>query len=92
MVEHILKYQSFIKSKGVGANDKVADSVKSYVSYLESVSRHLNITISPRTLSSEIDIENISKKLKRKKIAEKSIKNYSSAMRQYINMVKSHGL
>ena len=92
MVEHKLKYQSFIKSKGVGANDKVADSVKSYVSYLESVSRHLNITISPRTLSSEIDIENISKKLKRKKVAEKSIKNYGSAMRQYINLVKSRGL
>ena len=91
MIEHQFKYQTYIKTEGVGSNDKVADSIKSYISYLTSVSRHLNITISPKTLSSEIDIVNISNKLKGK-VSDKTIKNYGSAMRQYVSMVKSLGL
>ena len=91
MIKYEIKYQSYIRAKGVGSNDRVGDSIKSYISYLNSVSRHLNITISPETLSSEIDIVNLSNKLKRK-VSDKSIKNYGSAMRQYVSMVKSFGL
>lgn len=91
MIKYEIKYRGYIKAKGVGSNDRVGDSVKSYISYLNSVSRHLNITISPETLSSEIDIVNLSNKLKRK-VSDKSIKNYGSAMRQYVSMVKSLGL
>ena len=91
MIEHQIKYQKYIKTKGVGSNDKVADSIKSYISYLNSVSKYLNITISPKTLSLEIDIVNLSNKLKGK-VSDKSIKNYGSAMKQYVSMVKSLGL
>ena len=91
MIEHQIEYQSYIKSKGVGSNDKVADSIKSYISYLNSVSKYLNITITPKTLRTETDIEEISKKLKGK-VSEKTIKNYGSAMKQYISMVQSHYL
>ena len=91
MIEHQIKYRSYIKLKGVGSNDKVADSIKSYISYLNSVSKYLNITITPKTLRTETDIEEISKKLKGK-VSEKTIKNYGSAMKQYISMVQSHYL
>jgi hypothetical protein len=91
MIKYQIKYKNYIKIKGVGSNDRVADSIKSYISYLDSVSRHLRITIGPKTLSSEIDIVNLSIKLKGK-VSDKTIKNYGSAMRQYVSMVKSLGL
>ena len=90
MIKYEIKYKSYIKAKGVGSNDRVADSIKSYLSYLRSVSKHLNISITPKTLSSEIDIVNLSNKLKGK-VSDKTIKNYGSAMRQYVSMVKSLG-
>ncbi len=34
MFEYQKKYEAFIREQGVGQNDKVADSCKSYVSYL----------------------------------------------------------
>ena len=88
MIKYQIKYQSYIKAQGVGSNDRVADSIKSYISYLNSVSKYLNITIGPKTLSSEIDIVNLSNRLKGK-VSEKTIKNYGSAMRQYVSMVGS---
>jgi len=91
MIKYEIKYRSYIKARGVGSNDRVGDSIKSYISYLNSVSRHLNITVGPKTLSSERDIANLSNKLKRK-VSDKSIKNYGSAMRQYVSMVNSLGL
>ena len=36
-IEYKEEYQAYIKKQGVGSNDIVADSVKSYISYLNSV-------------------------------------------------------
>jgi len=91
MIEYQNKYEEFIIENGVGANDVVADSVKSYISYLNSVSNHLEITVSPLTLSSENDIQNLAAQLEGK-VSAKTIKNYRSAMAQYINMISALNL
>ena len=89
MIEYQKEYETYLKKHGVGSKDLVADSIKSYISYLNGVSRHLDIDINPNTLSSETDIQKLSTQLSEtKKISEKTIKNYISAMRQYINMVQ----
>ena len=91
MIEHQIKYQKFIKSRGVGSNDRVADSVASYISYLNSVEKYLNQRIGPSTLRTENDIETIANRLKGK-VSEKSINNYKSAMRQYVEMINQLNL
>ncbi|MCI5162924.1 MAG: hypothetical protein D3917_13090 [Candidatus Electrothrix sp. AX5] len=90
-LEYQQQYEEFIKQKGVGSNDVVADSVKSYVSYLNSVSRYLEITVGPSTLASDADIQNIAKNLKGK-VHDKTINNYKSAMKRYVEMVKHFDL
>ena len=87
-LERQQEYEKFIKDKGVGSNDVVADSVKSYVSYLNSVSKYLNIKVGPSTLASDDDIQNIAKGLKGK-VSDKTINNYKSAMKRYIEMVET---
>lgn len=90
MIQHQEKYVIYIKANGVGSNDKVADSCKSYISYLNSVQKHLGISISANTLSTEVDIVNISEKLKKQTtLSDKTIKNYGSAMKQYVSLVAS---
>ena len=90
MIQHQSKYEVFIKDCGVGNNDVVADSCKSYVSYLNSVSKHLNMCVSPETLSKESDIIAISERLADSgKVSPKTIKNYGAAMKMYVNMVSS---
>ena len=93
MIKYQNEYETYITAKGVGSNDEVGDSVKSYISYLESVSSHLKIPITPETLSCENDISNFSKGLaKTGKLSKKTISNYRSAMRQYANMLKDWNL
>ncbi len=93
MIQHLSKYEEYIKECGVGDNDVVADSRKSYISYLNSVSKHLNITISPCMLSNENDVFELSNRLtETKKVSPKTIKNYGAAMKMYVNMVSSLGL
>jgi len=93
MIEQLNEFESYIISKGVGSNDRVSDSVKSYISYLNGVSRHLGININPRTLSLESDVIILAKHLSEgRKVSEKTIKNYKSAMKQYIQMVHDRGL
>ncbi len=91
MILHKEKFEEYIRAEGVGQNDKVADSVKSYVSYLNSVSRHLDIEVSPASLRTPENIQSICLKLAGK-VSKKTINNYSSAMRQYIAMVKRYKL
>lgn len=90
MIKFLKEYEQYIKEQGVGSKDVVADSRKSYVSSLRHVSKHLEgIEISPETLSSEDDINDLSERLsKTKKVSEKTIKNYCSAMKQYVRMIK----
>ena len=91
MIQHESLYYKFIQEQGVGSNDIVASSPDSYVSYLRSVSKLINADIGPSSLRSELDIINIENILKGKR-APKTIKNYCSAMRQYVNFVKMNGL
>ncbi|WP_286241125.1 hypothetical protein [Neptuniibacter halophilus] len=82
------KFEAFIRKQGVGDNDQVADSVRSYVGYLNAVSKHLAIDINPSTLNSEQHIERYRADLQGL-VSEKTIGNYTSAMRQYVALVES---
>ena len=88
MIEHRSKYERFIRERGVGSRDKVADSVKSYLQYLEGVAKHLNITVDPRILGSKDDLEQLASMLRKSgKVSEKTVSNYPSAMAHYVDMV-----
>ncbi len=89
MIENCEKYKRFIKARGVGSRDIVADSINSYVSYLNSVSRHLGIPINSETLASIDDLENLSQKLKEKSLSQNTINNYRTAMRHYVSMAQN---
>jgi len=69
---------------GVGKNDIAASSPDSYISYLNSVSRIIGKDISPNLLKSEKDASDIASQLYGKR-ADNTIRNYCSAMRQYVN-------
>ncbi len=93
MIGCLNKYEGYIKKKGVGSNDIVSDSIRSYTSYLNSVSKHLGISINPKALSTEHDVMIFAERLsKTGKVSEKTIKNYKSAMNRYVQMVNDLGL
>ncbi len=91
MILHQDKFETYIRAEGVGQNDRIADSVKSYVSYLNSVSRHLDMSVTPSTLRTPENIQNICLKLAGK-VSKKTINNYRSAMKQYIAMIERYSL
>jgi hypothetical protein len=64
MILHESLYLEFITRRGVGANDVVASSTNSYISYLNSVAEFINSDITPKLLRSETDIANIELDLK----------------------------
>lgn len=90
-IEHLQLYQEFIAQRGVGSNDKVADSQKSYVSYLNQVASKLDVSLSPDNLRSDDDVLALKGALKGK-ISDKTISNYGSALKQYVAMVQYHQL
>lgn len=91
MIQHINLYRDFIIEHGVGLNDHVASSPDSYILYLKSVSKLIGSDINPTILRSEADISNIARKLDGLR-KQKTIRNYCSAMRQYIAFVEANGL
>ena len=91
MIKFKKEYVKFIEQKGVGLKDHVASSVDSYVSYLNSVSGILKKDITPEFLNSEDDVDRFVLMLKGQK-ADKTVSNYRSAMRQYVNMVMALNL
>lgn len=91
MVEYRELYLEYIKRRGVGANDHVADSRKSYVGYLEGVSRTLGLPIAPQLLRTYDDVENVARRLAGQR-SPSTINNYRSAMRRYAEMVRDEGL
>ena len=91
MILHKELYLEFISKRGVGENDRVADSRLSYISYLNSVSRLIGRDIGPDILKAEADISRIKVELDGQR-APSTISNYCSAMRQYIAFVESEGL
>lgn len=88
MIVHKKQYYEWIQQQGVGLKDRIASSPDSYISYLNSVSELLLKDISPAILSSEEDILAIARRLEGRK-APNTIRNYKSAMRQYVAMVHS---
>ncbi|MFH1121892.1 MAG: hypothetical protein V1775_18890 [Bacteroidota bacterium] len=87
MIQNEQNYLEWIKSNGVGENDLVASSPKSYISYLNIVSKLLKEDISEKILYDENCVIEIAKKLKGQR-SDKSISNYKSALRQYVKMVQ----
>lgn len=88
MIVHHRRYYEWIQRQGVGLKDQIASSPNSYISYLNSVSELLLQDVSPAILSSEDDVLAIARKLEGRK-APNTIRNYKSAMRQYVAMVQS---
>ena len=91
MIQHKERYLEYIKQQGVGANDQVASSPASYVSYLNGVSRLLGADILPQLLHSADEVKRIATQLRGDR-EPGTIRNYSSAMRQYVAMVHEDGL
>ena len=91
MIQHNDRYLEYIQQRGVGDNDRVASSPASYVSYLNSVSMLLGVDISPELLHSDDDIDSVVTRLQGAREAS-TIRNYASAMRQYVAMVRDAGL
>lgn len=88
MIKHESAYLRWIQQQGVGKNDRVASSPRSYISYLNAVSELLGRDISPEILSSEQDVLAIARTLKGAR-ADATLRNYQSAMRQYVSMVQT---
>ena len=86
MIERESEYRDWLVVRGVGANDKIASSPASYVSYLRSVSKLLNLRVSLVTLASEEDVSAYARQLLGRR-ATKTIDNYKVAMRAYVAMV-----
>jgi hypothetical protein len=84
-------FLDFLVHSGVGVNDVAASSPASYISYLNSVAKLIDSDITPMLLRSEDDVRNIAEKISGKR-EKNTIRNYCSAMRQYVAMVKAKGL
>lgn len=93
MIQHQGDYLDFLEGRGVGSNDRVASSPASYISYLNSVSKCLGVDITPALLRTEKDVQEIARKIERQGTkAAATIRNYISAMRQYVAMVAAKRL
>ncbi|HEX8322142.1 hypothetical protein [Longimicrobium sp.] len=88
MIVHESSYKRWLQKQGVGSKDRVADSAASYISYLRSVSSLLGEAISPEILSDEGDVERILRRIRGMR-ADNTVRNYGSAMRQYVAMVEA---
>ncbi|OCH14720.1 hypothetical protein A6E05_03270 [Aliivibrio sp. 1S165] len=93
-MEYEEEYKLYLKERSnVGSKDVVASSISSYVSYLRAVEEHLDIQINPSSLSSTSHEHGFVRELtKQNVVSNKTIANYRSAMRQYMNMVGEFGL
>ena len=88
MIKNEQKYLKWIEKNGVGKNDYVASSTQSYISYLNTVSKLIGEDISEKNLHNENCVNEIADKLNGLR-SPKSISNYKSALRQYVEMVRS---
>ena len=83
MIKFRDEYRNFIEQVGVGENDKVASSPKSYISYLNSVSNLLDQDISPRLIHSKKSIGKIIIKFNNKR-AKSTLAKYKTALNRYL--------
>jgi hypothetical protein len=86
------EYLEWIINNGVGKKDKIASSTKSYISYLNTVSKLISEDISRKNLYNEQSLEKIVNRIliNGKNIA--SISKYKTAMRHYVGMVNNKKL
>lgn len=91
MIAYQQRYYEWIQQQGVGLKDRIASSPKSYLSYLNGIVELLGEDISPAMLSTEEDVLAIARKLEGLR-APATIRNYKSAMKQYVAMVVADGL
>lgn len=91
MIEHKALFLDFISRRGVGSNDVVASSPASYISYLNSVAKLIGSDIKPAILRTESDVRTIARSISGKR-KENTVRNYCSAMRQYVAMIEAKGL
>lgn len=90
LVKNINKFKTFITENGVGSNDVVSDSVRSYLTYIKQTAKHTQLEINSDSLNSESDIDDFVRELRLSgKVSKKTISNYTSAMKQYVDMVNS---
>ncbi len=87
MIINKSQYCQWLIDHGIGRNDRVASSPDSYISYLNSVSRLIGEDISPSLLSSKADVDTVAARIKDK--AVRTVQNYKTAMRRYVEMVQS---
>jgi len=86
MIENEADYLRYLEQKGVGSQDRVASSQKSYVSYLNSVSKSMNKPISSEWIKTEEDIEQIIRTIERQgERKSKTIANYKTALKHYLH-------
>ena len=91
MILHQERYLAYLQDIGVGKNDCVASSPKSYLSYLRGVSNLLGVDITPSLLRGPSDIERVAREIEGQRKV-RTIRNYKTAMRQYVAMVQELGL
>jgi hypothetical protein len=83
------EYLEWIINNGVGKKDKIASSTKSYISYLNSVSKLIKEDISKKNLYDEQSLEKIVNRILRNGKNIASVSKYKTAMRQYVGMVNN---
>ncbi len=81
------EYIEYITGKGVGQNDNVASSPKSYVSYLNGVSRLIEQDIAPDTISDSNAINEIIILIGGRR-EESTLANYKTALRHYLRFLR----
>lgn len=91
LIHHEGMFLDFITQRGVGSKDVVASSTASYISYLNGVAKLIGTDITPSLLRTEGDVRSIARSISGKR-KENTIRNYCSAMRQYVAMVEAKGL
>ena len=82
MVSHLAEFRKYLGA--LASRDR-------YVRYLEDVSEVSGQSITPDTLRSDNDIERFAEKLSLQ-YSEKSVENYRSVMRRYVDRVEQLGL
>ncbi len=82
MVTHLAEFKQYLGT--LSSRDR-------YVRFLQDVAEVSGQSITPKTLRSEDDIENLAEKLA-PHYSEKSVANYRSVMRRYVDMVENLGL
>lgn len=88
MVKHEQSFLRFLQREGLDAEDVSESSAKAYAGYLRAVSDLTSICIEPETLRSERDVVRLAAMLSGKRAAT-TINAYSSAMRRYVEMIRS---